>query len=138
MVSPAATRAMARPRVLGDLIDTCAFHQAEADIPPSYVGYPHARRIFKLEDVLQAHLASCPKVDSELRRIELSIELSGAGTRGVFNGRRHWVTSLHPSRKAGRPIQCEGRNELSFARQMEVDYGVVDFRSQAPICWLFL
>jgi hypothetical protein len=50
--------------------------------------------------------------------------------RRPVTGRRPWVTGMFVSRKIGRPVEYESMNEAALIKEMEVDPGVWDFRSQ--------
>lgn len=55
---------------------------------------------------------------------------SGAPIRTVVTGRRHQVTGVYASRKAGRALPYESMNERAFFMHSEVDTNVLDFRAQ--------
>jgi hypothetical protein len=55
---------------------------------------------------------------------------SGVPIRTVVTGRRHQVTGVYASRKAGRALPYESMNERAFFMHSEVDTDVVDFRAQ--------
>jgi hypothetical protein len=98
--------------------------------PPFWLGPMPSRKIANLEALLSGHLDKFSNSRQLSSDCKIHIDLSRDGTRQVFTGRRYWQTAIFPSRKCGKPVVCEGPNELLFTPQCEVDAGIIEYASQ--------
>ncbi|MFN7399357.1 MAG: TnsA endonuclease N-terminal domain-containing protein [Sandaracinobacter sp.] len=63
-------------------------------------------------------------------RARIVTAVGGGAIRTVITGRKHGMSSVHPSRKTGRPQPAESWGEAQLICQCEVDTAVVDYQAQ--------
>lgn len=104
-----------------------------APVTPSWIGNTKRPKagVQTLADRLSMALHGQTDVPTSLSTGDVEVDLDAHKFRRPVTGRRPWVTGVFPSRKTGRPIEYESMNEAALIKEMEVDPGVRDFRSQA-------